>query len=102
MAESSKGYARSPSLSSSTTADGQEKITMEMNELSGDGPSRKSADLDFGKEEEQDTLLPVEDSKPAEPAKTSTATAVSWMIVNTLATIGIVCAFRWSTLKQSC
>lgn len=93
MPESSKDYSRSPSLASSAAAD-QEKLTMEMDELSGEGPSRKSTDLDYGKEEEeQDVLLPAGDSKPEEPAKSSSAAAVTWMVVNTLATIGIVCGF---------
>lgn len=100
MAESSKGSPRSPSLASSATAD-EEKLTIEMNELSGDGPSRKSADFDFDKEEEQDALLPVEDSKPAEPAKSGFATAVTWMVVNTLATIGIVRAFQWKQATRT-
>lgn len=93
MAESSRGLPRSPSLASSATADGQEKHAVEMDELAEDGPSRRSADRDFGKEEEQDALLPAEDNKPEEPPKRSFATAVIWMAVNTLATIGIVCLF---------
>ncbi|MBE3050283.1 hypothetical protein IMZ48_48860 [Candidatus Bathyarchaeota archaeon] len=87
MAGSSGGSPRSPSLASSATVEDREKLAVEMDELAGGGSSRESADLDFGKEEEQHALLP--DDGP-EPPKSSFRTAVIWMVVNTLATIGIV------------
>lgn len=48
-------------------------------------------DVELGDEVERVELLPADQEKPA-PAKpdNSTRTAVIWMVVNTLATIGIV------------
>lgn len=80
----------SPSVASSSTMEDQEKLIMEMNELSEDGTMRRSTDMEFGKDEEQDTLLPMDSNKPTEPPKASVRTAVTWMVINTLATVGIV------------
>lgn len=69
----------------------QEKFAVEMNDLAAAGPSRTSTDAELGKEteEEHDGLLHAKD-KPAEPPKESFRAAVTWMVINTLATIGIV------------
>lgn len=88
MADPSRSYPRSPSLASSATAEDHEKPAVEMGELAA-SPPRQSADLDFDKEEELDALLPGAD-RPTDPPKSSFTTAVLWMVVNTLATIGIV------------
>ncbi|PKS12963.1 hypothetical protein jhhlp_000304 [Lomentospora prolificans] len=81
---------RSPSLSSSTTMDDHEKLVMEMSELDDNGNPRKSTDLEFNDGEEKETLLPQGTEKPAEPEKSSFKAALTWMVINTLATVGIV------------
>lgn len=90
MVDSSKALSRSPSLASSAPAEDQEKLAMEMNVLPVSS-SRNSTDAELGKEgeEEQDGLLRA-DGKPAEPPKENFRAAVMWMVINTLATIGIV------------
>lgn len=90
MAESSKAFSRSPSPATSAVAGEQEKFGMEMSDMSA-GPSRASTDAELGKEreDEQEALLQA-DEKPAEPPKNSFRAAVMWMVINTLATIGIV------------
>ncbi|SPO02769.1 related to integral membrane protein [Cephalotrichum gorgonifer] len=92
MADSTKDTIspRSPSLASSSTMEDKERLVVEMNELSEDGTSKRSTDLEFRKEEEQEALLSTDDDKKPEPPKTSFRTALLWMMVNTLATIGIV------------
>ena len=91
MAESSKAFQRSPSPATSAVVEDQEKFGVEMDDLAAGGPSRTSTDVELGKEgeEEQDGLLRADD-KPAEPPKDSFRAAVTWMVINTLATIGIV------------
>lgn len=91
MVEASSSSApRSPSISSSTTMDDREKLVMEMSELDDNGNPRRSSDLEFNKREEEEGLLPQDSEKPAEPAKSSLNTALMWMGLNTLATVGIV------------
>jgi hypothetical protein len=49
-------------------------------------------EMEMGTDIERAELLqPVDQQKSAEPEKSSVRTAVIWMVVNTLATIGIVC-----------
>lgn len=70
----------------------QEKFGVEMNDLAAAGPSRTSTDAELGKEgeeEERERLLHADD-KPTEPPKESLRATVTWMVINTLATIGIV------------
>jgi solute carrier family 35 protein E3 len=45
---------------------------------------------DIGEDVERAELLPQEEEKPLTAPDNSTRTAVIWMVVNTLATIGIV------------
>jgi solute carrier family 35 protein E3 len=91
MAEGSE--ERPPSISSSLT----EADTLEDNERHGTpSPERSFAklktpdELDIGDDVERAELLPQEGEKPAAAPDNSTRTAVIWMVVNTLATIGIV------------
>jgi solute carrier family 35 protein E3 len=51
----------------------------------------KQEDLEGRGEGEDEGLLPQESEKP-EPPKSTLKSSVIWMVVNTLATIGIVCA----------
>jgi len=46
-------------------------------------------DLEVGEEREDEELLPQVDEKPAPPKSTFRSSAI-WMVINTLATIGIV------------
>ncbi|KEZ42903.1 Solute carrier family 35 member E3 [Scedosporium apiospermum] len=91
MAEGSSSSApKSPSISSSTTMEEHEKLMMEMSELDDNGNPKRSTDLEFNKREEEENLLPGGNEKPAEPAKSSFRAALTWMGINTLATVGIV------------
>jgi solute carrier family 35, member E3 len=96
MAERAADLA--PSASSSVT----EAEVYDYNEKDGVDSSfvkvNTPGDVEQGDDVERAELLPAEHEKPA-PAKpdNSTRTAVIWMVVNTLATIGIVSLRRfWS------
>ncbi|TVY84038.1 Solute carrier family 35 member E3, partial [Lachnellula suecica] len=86
---------REPSISSSVTeAEGYDD-SEKHGTMSSDGSFVKVKtpdEVEHGDDIERAELLPADHEKPAAPAKpdNSTRTAALWMIVNTLATIGIV------------
>jgi solute carrier family 35 protein E3 len=86
---------REPSISSSTTAaeayDDNEK-NGGVGATEGSYTNLKTPDeLDIGDDVERAELLPEEHEKPPPKApENTTRSAVIWMVVNTLATIGIV------------
>lgn len=85
---------REPSISSSTT----EAEAFDDNEKSGSSTEggfvklKSPEEMEIGDDVERAELLPGEHEKPPAPKapETSTRSAVIWMVVNTLATIGIV------------
>lgn len=81
--------AASFSSSSAETATNPENEKLARLDQSEDG-IEKQADLEVGDEREDEGLLPQETEKP-EPPKSTFKSSFIWMIVNTLATIGIVC-----------
>jgi solute carrier family 35 protein E3 len=83
---------RSASISSSSTQAESYDDTLEKS-LHHDVTyvkARRSDDFELGKEVETEDLLPVEHEKVQE-APSTVRSSILWMIVNTLATIGIVC-----------
>lgn len=74
--------------SSAETATSPENEKLARLDQSEDG-LEKQGDLEIGDEREDDGLLPQETEKP-EPPKSTFKSSFIWMIVNTLATIGIV------------
>jgi solute carrier family 35 protein E3 len=92
------GRAGSFSSSSAETATHEENEKLARLTQSEDG-MEKLADLEVGEEREADGLLPQESEKP-EPPKSTFKSSFIWMIVNTLATIGIVCAPSTSTASD--
>ncbi len=95
MAERSEDRALSIS-SSITEADPYDENDNEknrtMNSIEGSFVKLKSPeDLEVGDDIETAELLPAEDEKPPQPKpEPSARSALVWMLVNTLATIGIV------------
>lgn len=86
---------REPSISSSVT----EAETFDDNEKSGSSTDggfvnlKSPEEMEIGDDVERAELLPAEPEKPPPPAKqpdTSMRSSIIWMVVNTLATIGIV------------
>lgn len=84
--------AGSFSSSSADTATHEENEKLARLDQSEDGMEklRSPDDLEIGDEREDDDLLPREPEKQ-EPPKSTFRSSLIWMIVNTLATIGIVC-----------
>jgi solute carrier family 35 protein E3 len=84
---------RAPSIASSVTE--ADTYDEEKNTRMSDGSFVKlksPEEMELGDDVERANLLPQDDEKPTAPAKpdNSTRTAIIWMVVNTLATIGIV------------
>jgi solute carrier family 35 protein E3 len=86
---------RAPSISSSITEaeaySENEKIESRNSTDQGFIKLISPESLDLADDVEKAELLPAEDEKPPQPKpESSVRTAFSWMVVNTLATIGIV------------
>lgn len=82
----------SVSSSSAETAipEDNEKLAARLDHRDHDLEELKSPDdLEIGDDHEDDGLLPQQDEKP-KPPKSTFASSLTWMVVNTLATIGIV------------
>lgn len=62
-------------------------------------PTSVYHDSDHEREGEDEELLPQQPEK-AEPPKGSMSSSIVWMVVNTLATIGIVSIFRAPLLQR--
>lgn len=60
---------------------------------------RSAEDMEAGSEIERQELLPMVEEKTAQAAASEYRQAIIWMIVNTLATIGIVSGSSFSLLK---
>jgi solute carrier family 35, member E3 len=84
---------RSASVGSSSTAAAsydEKDIELSKIEHPEDGLAGRSSNDGPEGETERDTFLPKEPEKP-EPPKSTFMSSLIWMVVNTLATIGIVC-----------
>jgi solute carrier family 35 protein E3 len=90
--QSSRGV-RTPSVSSSSaeTATHEENGKLARSDQHEDGFEKlvRPEDMEMGDEREDDDLLPQVSEKTEPPKSTFTSSAI-WMVVNTLATIGIV------------
>lgn len=92
--------ARDPSIGSSTT----ETDDVDVNEKNGGSfdSLTRAKEVEAGDDVEMAELLPGDAEKPAPVKKdNSTRTAVIWMVVNTLATIGIVSGRRIPFIKSA-
>ncbi len=93
MASHTEERAGSFSSSSAETATHEDNEKLARLDHTGDGLETltKPEELEIGEEGEDDGLLPKEPVQE-EPPKSGFTSALMWMVVNTLATIGIVCA----------
>lgn len=92
MASESNVPERAASIASSRTetADDNEKLArLDQTGEGMDSLRKPEEDLEMGDEREDASLLTQQQKQP-EPAGVSTRTAIMWMVINTLATIGIV------------
>jgi solute carrier family 35 protein E3 len=98
----SAGRAASISSSSADTAtheDNDKLARIDPIESSSLEELKRPEELEIGDEEEGDVLLPQHDDEKPEPPKSSFTSSLIWMVVNTLATIGIVrCSPRLPSL----
>jgi solute carrier family 35, member E3 len=86
---------RAPSTSSSVTEAEAYDENEKHGPMSGTEGSfvklKSPEDLELGDDDERAEMLPAEHEKPAQPApEASVRSSFIWMVVNTLATIGIV------------
>lgn len=99
MASEGSRPERAASIASSHTATADESEKLAKLDQTGeaiDAIRKPEEDLEMGDEREDVTLL-AQQQKP-EPAGVSTRTAIMWMVINTLATIGIV-GLPWTTTQ---
>lgn len=91
--ETTSRIDRPPSVSSSSAETATHEDNEKLARLDPSGPGLEELkgpeDMDVGDGHEHDGLLPPQDEKP-EPPKSTFTTALIWMVVNTLATVGIV------------
>lgn len=92
MAAADHRTERAASIASSSTEAGayDENERLAKLDHTEDGMKSKTPEeMEMGDESEDKTLLPQETEKP-QPPKNSFLSALIWMVINTLATIGIV------------
>ena len=88
-AESPRTERRGSEASSHTEAGGTYEENEKLVSIHKDEESHPREEMEIAEEREDAAMLPQETEKP-EPAKSSTRSAIIWMVINTLATIGIV------------
>lgn len=88
-AESPRTERRVSEASSHTENGGTYEENEKLASIQKDEESHPREEMEIAEDREDAAMLPQETEKP-EPAKSSTRNAIIWMVINTLATIGIV------------